>query len=132
MSDDRNADLYWHKAIESLAGAESELVQERFNNAANRAYYAAFQAAIAALLRNGIRGKDETWPHRFVQAEFVGKLVNRRHRYPARLRDTLAELQRLRHRADYGGTSITRADANLVVRRCLEFVETIRLESERQ
>ena len=36
------------KALESLAGAESEFVNERYNNTANRAYYAVFHAAIAA------------------------------------------------------------------------------------
>src|SRR5205823_6359850 len=41
------------KALESLAGAESELANGRYNNAANRAYYACFQAAIAALQRAG-------------------------------------------------------------------------------
>jgi len=44
------ADLYLAKARASLAGARSELEQHRFDNAANRAYYACFQAAIYALL----------------------------------------------------------------------------------
>jgi uncharacterized protein (UPF0332 family) len=47
------ADLYLAKAQSSLAGAQSELAQQRFDNAANRAYYACFQAAISALLRAG-------------------------------------------------------------------------------
>lgn len=132
MSENQDAEAYVKKADESLAGAQSEYDNGRFNNRANRAYYAVCQTAVAALLRNGIQRKDETWPHTFVQSEFVGKLVNRRHRYPARLRDTLAELQRYRHRADYRGISITRADANIAVRRCHEFVEIVRLESERQ
>lgn len=132
VSDNQNADLYWRKAIESLAGAESELSDERFNNAVNRAYYAAFQAAISALIRHGIWRSDGKWPHTFVLSEFVGKLINRRRVYPSRFRDTLAELQRLRHRADYGGSSISRADASLALRRCKEFAEVVRLESERQ
>ena len=36
------------KAEESLAGAESEYVNGRYNNCANRCYYACFQAAIAS------------------------------------------------------------------------------------
>ena len=50
------------KARESLAGARSEYEQSRYNNVANRAYYACFQAAVAALNDAGIRplgGRDE-------------------------------------------------------------------------
>jgi HEPN domain len=41
--------IYLTKAEESLRGAESEFAQGRYNNAANRCYYACFQAAVAAL-----------------------------------------------------------------------------------
>jgi uncharacterized protein (UPF0332 family) len=41
---------YLAKAWESLAGAENELLHRRFNNCARGAYYACFQAAVAALL----------------------------------------------------------------------------------
>lgn len=132
MSDNRDPDAYLKKARESLAGAQSEIESERFNNCMNRVYYAVFQAVISALLRDGIWRGDGKWPHTFVQSEFVGKLINRRRRYPPRLRSTLSDLQQLRHRADYGGSSIQRAEANLALRRCQEFVETVRLESERQ
>jgi uncharacterized protein (UPF0332 family) len=132
VSENRDPEAYLRKAEESLEGAASELENERFNNAANRAYYAAFQAAISALLRDGIWRGDGKWPHTFVQSEFVGKLINRRRRYPPRLRSTLSDLLQMRHRADYGGSSIQRAEANLAVRRCQEFVETVQLESERQ
>jgi len=40
--------VFLAKAEESLAGAESEFVNGRYNNCANRCYYASFQAAIAA------------------------------------------------------------------------------------
>ena len=49
MTADLSAELYLRKALESLAGAESECANRRFSNCANRAYYAAFQAAISAL-----------------------------------------------------------------------------------
>jgi uncharacterized protein (UPF0332 family) len=68
------------KAEESLAGAESEFVNDRYNNSANRAYYACFQAAVHALLGVDIRppATTEQWGHEFVQARFVGDLINRR------------------------------------------------------
>ena len=37
---------YLDKAAESLAGAASEFVNRRYNNCANRAYYACFQSAV--------------------------------------------------------------------------------------
>ena len=41
------------KARENLVGAESEFLNQRYNNSVNRAYYACFQAAIAALQKAG-------------------------------------------------------------------------------
>lgn len=132
MSENQEAEAYLKKAGESLAGAQSEFANGRFNNAANRAYYAAFQAAIAALLRESIRASDEHWAHTFVQSEFAGKLINRRHRYPSDLRNVLSDLLRLRHDADYRGATIHRADASQAVRRSREFVDAVRLGRERR
>lgn len=130
MSDDQNAELYRNKAAESLMGAERELADARFNNATSRAYYAAFQAAIAALLDEGVRARDGRWAHTFVQAEFVGRLINRRRRYPPEIRDTLSWLLRLRHRADYRGATNKRAIAAQAVRRSRAFVEAVGPGSE--
>ena len=47
--------VFLDRARESLVGAESEFVNHRYNNSANRSYYAVFQAAIYALLAAGIR-----------------------------------------------------------------------------
>lgn len=47
---------YWlEKARQALDSAESEFSQERFDFAANRAYYAAFYAASAVLLARGLK-----------------------------------------------------------------------------
>jgi uncharacterized protein (UPF0332 family) len=88
------------KATESLLSAESEFVNGRYNSCANRCYYACFQAAIAALLGEGIRPAGQ-WNHQFVQAQFVGVLINQRKRYDAQLRRVLADNQSLRDKADY-------------------------------
>ena len=59
------SDAFLVRARESLLGAESEFVNGRYNNVANRAYYACFQAAIAALVLADIRplsGKAD-WSH---------------------------------------------------------------------
>jgi len=121
------AELFLAKARASLAGALSELEQRRFDNAANRAYYACFQAAIAALIRAriGPAGGAGNWDHAFVQARFAGELINRRKHYASDLRDTLSSTMRLRHKADYQYDSVTGDQAVRTVRRAVRFVAEI-------
>jgi uncharacterized protein (UPF0332 family) len=128
MSDNQEAALYLDKARESLSGAQSEFANGRYNNASNRAYYAAFQAAIAALLFDSIRAIDEHWAHTFVQSEFAGKLIARRLRYPSSFQDTLSRLETLRLRADSRSDTISETEASRGVRRSREFVDAISRE----
>lgn len=118
------------KAEESLAGAESEYASGRHNNCANRCYYGCFQAALVALRRAGVQVGGETgqWSHAFVQAQFVGQLVNRRKQYPPALRDVLARGLILRQAADYAADRVTQTQAARALRRTREFVEAIRTE----
>ena len=120
-------DPYLEKARASLAGAQSELEQRRFDNAANRAYYACFQAAISALARAGVRpaGRSATWEHAFVQARFVGELINRRKSFPSDLRQTLVSTMELRHKADYQIDHVTSTQAVRAVNRATRFVEMV-------
>ncbi|HSH81138.1 MAG TPA: HEPN domain-containing protein, partial [Herpetosiphonaceae bacterium] len=113
------SDVFLSKARESLEGATSELVNGRYNNAANRAYYACFQAAIAALDLAGIQpgGERGTWSHSFVQGQFVGELINRRKRYPTELRDALTHTQAVREQADYRTTGVSYTQATRAVSR---------------
>ncbi len=90
--------IYLAKAEESLRTAESEFANGRYNSCANRCYYACFQAAIAALLAEGIRARGQ-WSHEFVQGQFVGVLINQRHLYETQLRRVLSDNQNLRSRA---------------------------------
>lgn len=117
--------IFFAKAEECLAGAESEFVNGRYNNAANRCYYACFHAAIAALAREGIESKGSHWSHAFVQAQFAGDLINRRKVYPASLRDTLNQNLALRHRADYELQYISEPQAWRSLRRTRTFIEAI-------
>lgn len=114
------------KSIESLATATSEVANERYNSAANRLYYAAFQAAIAALLRAGIqtpnaRGK---WDHGFVQGEF-SKLLRRRKTYPSEFARELGLLFPLRERGDYQSGQVNRVQVSRALERTRRFVEAI-------
>src|SRR5215217_910669 len=98
--------IYLAKATESLLTAESEFVNGRYNSCANRCYYSCFQAAVAALLREGIRSRGQ-WGHEYVQAQFVGVLINQRKRYDSDLRRVLADSQILCDQADYRAELVT-------------------------
>lgn len=115
------------KARESYHGAVSEHANGRHNNAANRAYHACFQAAVAALDLAGFRprGARDEWPHDWVQAQFSGILINRRKRYPSELRDVLGHLFVLREQADYRPADVSRTQARRMLNRAHLFVQTI-------
>lgn len=121
--------LFLSKARESLAGAESEFANGRYNNCANRCYYAVFQAAVAALDEHGFvpaRGRGRsTWSHEALPTTFVGELINRRKVYPAELRETLARTASLREAADYTHDLICETQASRALRRTRTFVEAI-------
>src|ERR671931_2869349 len=117
--------IYLVKATESLQTAESEFANGRYNSCANRCYYACFQAAIAALLREGIRPRGQ-WSHEFVQGQFVGVLINQRHLYERELRRVLADNQSLRDKADYRPELATATQAGRALRRSRTFVATLR------
>ena len=123
---DKHTDLL-AKARESLAGAESELAAGRYNNAANRAYYACFQAAVHSLTLLGVKppGTSGRWGHEYVQARFSGDLIGRRKRYPADLQSILEQGFRLRATADYDRVSVHEVQTARAVRRAREFVAAV-------
>ena len=73
-------EVYLWKAQESLAGAQSEYVNGRLNNCANRCYYSCFQAAVYALETVGFSppGTQATWSHESLQGTFARELIHRR------------------------------------------------------
>jgi uncharacterized protein (UPF0332 family) len=100
---DPYGDIFFAKAEESLAGAVSEYVNGRHNNCANRAYYAAcFQAAVAALVCEGV-GRSE-------QAD---------------------QGLRLRKSADYTIERVSDVQASRALSRARAFVAAIRTEEGR-
>ena len=118
--------LYLDKAMQSLAGAESEFEHERFGNCANRCYYACFQAAIAALLHAGIRPPGGAqWSHAFVPSRFDGELINRRKLFPAELRNVLQRNYVLRRAADYEPVPMSQNQVRRALARSRSFVGAI-------
>ena len=122
---EHNITIYLAKATESLLTAEGEFVNGRYNSCANRCYYACFQAAIAALLREG-SGPCGQWNHEFVHGQFVGVLINQRKRYDPELRRVLSDNQSLRDKADYRTELVTATQASRALRRSRLFVAAVR------
>lgn len=125
MADYHDIEAYLMKAEESLTSAENDLIDQRFNSCANRSYYACLQAAIAALLGEGMRPRGQ-WGHEFVQAQFAGQLIGRRKRYPSSLRGVLAQNLRVRQRADDEPDPVSRTEGEHSVRRSRGFVAAVR------
>jgi len=120
-----DARFFLLKARESLASAEADLKAGRFNSTANRAYYAAFQAAVAMLVENGIRPRADAWDHRFVISQFSGKLVEGRKVVTAQFAGTLDRLLKTRLVADYRLASVSRSDAKESVGETKRLIEEI-------
>ena len=119
------AERYLRKARESLASASADVRAKRYNSAANRAYYAAFQAAVAALIHWRVRSADTDWEHRFVSAEFSSKLIGRRKVFSKELANTLPRLFQLRIRADYRPVDTAAPAARHALRRAVGFVTDV-------
>jgi uncharacterized protein (UPF0332 family) len=126
MTTDVAIQAFLTKALESLAAADRDFEEYRYNSCANRCYYACFQAAIAALMRAGIGTlrRDGRWSHAFVQAQFAA-LITRRKLYPPSLRDTLVRLLALRETADYRIDHVNQTQAARALRRAQEFVGAV-------
>lgn len=93
---DRDQFLYWAK--ENLKAAELLYDNGLYNASANRAYYAAFHAAITFLLYKGIKPAID---HKTVLKLFSNEFVNKRKVFPSSLKDLIYKLQILRNIADY-------------------------------
>lgn len=114
------------KAEENLKIAHISFDQKCYNACANRAYFAAFQAAIAALIHKGI--KQGNFDHKWVQAEFNEKLIKRQKIYPSRLRSYLLKMQLLRNVADYEHDTVSSKEASEQFRKAEEIITFIRKE----
>jgi len=118
------------KAKENLTVAEWSYENDHYNASANRAYYAAFQAAMAALANAGIIEKHRI-SHGAVQSLFVTELTRRRKIYPSHLKSYLTDLQRIRDDADYELGTVSKKKASTQLKQAKEFVETIAKEIEK-
>lgn len=112
-----------NRARQSLAGAKGEFEQGRYDNAASRCYYAAFQAAVAVLIGAGTspdrRGR---WSHQVVWHRFEQYLEQ--NNANEILRGLLPALFGVRITADYANYGgVTRSDARISIQRTSQLVE---------
>jgi len=117
---------FLNKAKENLTAAQVCFENGLFNACANRAYYAALQAAIAALAHKGIR-RDKI-DHGQVQADFSGELIRRRKIYPAQFKSYLSDVQFIRDKADYTDKNINRKIAGRLLPKLKELIDLIEKE----
>ncbi|MBI1924956.1 HEPN domain-containing protein [Candidatus Poribacteria bacterium] len=107
--------IFKEKALENLAVAEWTFENGHYNACANRAYYAMFQAALAALASVGIIPKTEIIDHRWVQGTFARELTSRRKMFPG-MGSYLNDVRLVRDIADYRPEKVNQRRASQVLR----------------
>ena len=113
------------KAIQATASAKVLLDTGDADGACNRAYYAMFDAARAALLASGAPVEAETArTHNGLIAAFSLHLV-KTERVPVELGKALNKAEELRLVADYKGDSIEKEDAAWAVVQAQAFVQAM-------
>lgn len=123
---DQEVTRFWTRAEESLAGAQAELTVDRYNNAAERSYYAVFQAGVACCLGHGDHPDlpNNSWSHQGTLRRLMRHLL--RWGAPTDLVSKALSLHGKRLLADYYSSGVTRRDAEdsvSVAKKVLEYVQ---------
>ncbi|MDM8548624.1 HEPN domain-containing protein [Desulfobacterales bacterium HSG2] len=116
--------IFSRKSKESLGAAVSCFENEYYNSCVNRAYYAMFQVALAALLKSGVKPKAKKIGHDWVQAEFSRLFILRSKQFP-HLKGLLTWVQKWRNTADYSDEEIGKKKAKRVLERAEVFVKDV-------
>lgn len=115
------------KAMENLEAAELLCDHGMYNACANRTYYAALHAAVAALAHAGLEiGRIR---HEAIQSQFNRELIHRRKVYPSRMKSDLLILQAARDDADYRTKAVSKKLAVRQLGRAKQYIEAIRKET---
>jgi len=113
------------KAQENLAVATWANENGYTNACANRAYYAAFQIAIAALVHFRVIGANQSISHEAAQANFSAHLIRKRKVFSGQFKSYLMDLQKIRDIADYKVHSVSKKDAAKQLKQAKLFVDTV-------
>jgi uncharacterized protein (UPF0332 family) len=125
----------WHiflaKAQSNLEAAERDRSHRAFDPCVSRACFAAFQAAIAALLALAdYRRRGHYWGHGEIAAEFTRRLIRQRKIFGSETAGILDDLKTRRHQADYSTTSMSEKIAERALDRARKLVELIEVALE--
>jgi uncharacterized protein (UPF0332 family) len=125
MTPQRSAASLMAKAAQAVASARVLLETNDADGAANRAYYAMFDAAQAALLSSGVPAADALGKtHRGVINAFSAYLV-KEGPVSKELGRQLKRAEEVRLVADYNGETVTLADAAELVNQAELFVKAM-------
>jgi uncharacterized protein (UPF0332 family) len=116
--------VYLTKARNSLRTAQSAYQQGNFDSCASRAYFAVFQAEIAALIKL-TEFRQNQWGRDRVQEEFNRRLIRARKLFPASRRSIPNDLIGRRRLADYTDQHISVRMAEERLGKSAEMVTTI-------
>ena len=126
MTTELSPTIYMRKAESALDSARLLLEADHTDDACNRAYYAMFDAAHAALFALGVEEiKAPIKTHNGLVAKFGQHLVLGNHLAPEHGEDFNA-VQRLRQIADYSGDHVSRTDAAWAVARAEALLAAIK------
>lgn len=89
---------------------------------ANRIYYAVFDAAFVACMHYGVKIEPE---HAKVLSAFCGELIARKKLFPASVKESLYELQKIRIKADYGEVAVSKTTASNALKTGKQIVYTV-------
>ena len=114
-------ELFTEKAVENIRAAELLFENELYNASANRAYYAAFHSAIAAIYHAGFIPVID---HKSVRTLFSDCFFNKRKILSSKYNRYLSDLQDKRNHADYR-MGVSKTIAKKQLREAKEFLEII-------
>jgi uncharacterized protein (UPF0332 family) len=117
---------FFTKAQSNLEAAERDYAHRAFDPCVSRAYFAAFQAAIAALLAlTDYHRRGQYWDHGEVAAEFTRRLIRQRKVFASDLASILDDVKTRRHQADYSTFAMSDKIAQRVLDRAKRLVARV-------
>lgn len=115
--------VYFEKAREARRVAEYCYDQQAYNSCANRAYFAAFQMTISALIKlTTFRPTNGEWGHDIVQSQLNVQFVRNRKFISAELGRVLPDLIAIRTMADYEQRMVSEKSAVRALRKAKELM----------
>ncbi len=119
-----NDKTFADKARQNLTVAEWCFDNGHYDACCNRAYYAMFQAALAALIHERINPSGDVISHTWVHSNFATYFCNQRKIFP-RFREYLPNAQIVRNHADYKPALMSRRHTQQQFKESRDFVKTL-------